>query len=188
MVRIRPVAPGDEAALGLLHVRTWRAAYRGQIPQDYLDSLDPADRERQWRQWIREIRPPAAQLLLEHESEGPIGFVAVAPSPEATGAPADPPVGEVHALYVLPEHWGTGAGRLLMAAGMRSLRAAGCTTMTLWVLATNERARRFYEKAGWRPDGTTKIDHYFGIPLHEVRYRYDDATAGGPRAAPPGSG
>jgi hypothetical protein len=40
----------------------------------------------------------------------------------------------------------------------------------LWVIATNERARRFYERARWCADGAEKRDHRLGFPLHEVRY------------------
>jgi RimJ/RimL family protein N-acetyltransferase len=41
------------------------------------------------------------------------------------------------------------------------------------VLRTNARARRFYEKAGWAPDGTTKTDTIGDgtVELVEVRYR-----------------
>jgi hypothetical protein len=41
----------------------------------------------------------------------------------------------------------------------------------LWVLGTNERARRFYEAAGWEPDGNTKVEDRASGTLHEVRYQ-----------------
>lgn len=80
-------------------------------------------------------------------------------------------VGEVTAIYLLDSHWGQGAGRELMAAAVEHLGAAGFTEATLWVLESNARARRFYEAAGWRPDGTVKVDESRGFPLREVRYR-----------------
>lgn len=52
-----------------------------------------------------------------------------------------------------------------------SLRALGMRGAILWVLESNARARRFYERAGWRPDGGTKIESRGEIELHEVRYR-----------------
>jgi RimJ/RimL family protein N-acetyltransferase len=42
---------------------------------------------------------------------------------------------------------------------------------TLWVLADNRRARRFYELAGWRPDGASKRGEIGGRELTELRYR-----------------
>jgi GNAT superfamily N-acetyltransferase len=66
---------------------------------------------------------------------------------------------ELHALYVLPERQGRGLGdRLLAAAGPVGV---------LWVLEGNARGRRFYERRGWRPDGTARMA--FGAP--ELRYR-----------------
>ena len=42
---------------------------------------------------------------------------------------------------------------------------------SLWVLADNERARRFYKRHGFEPDGVEKIEEIGGKPLTEVRYR-----------------
>ena len=74
-------------------------------------------------------------------------------------------------IYVLPIHWGQGGGRLLMDEAVRSLALAEFREASLWVLATNARARRFYDAAGWSPDGGEKVDQSLGFPLAEVRYR-----------------
>lgn len=58
-----------------------------------------------------------------------------------------------------------------MDAGLRRLAEAGLRENLLWVLATNDRARRFYEAGGWRPDGATTRDDSRGFSLFEVRYR-----------------
>jgi RimJ/RimL family protein N-acetyltransferase len=42
---------------------------------------------------------------------------------------------------------------------------------TLWVLEANRRARRFYEHAGWRRDGTNKFEEFLGVHSEETRYR-----------------
>ncbi len=39
------------------------------------------------------------------------------------------------------------------------------------MLASNERARRFYAQAGWAEDGVTRVDDSLGITLTEVRHR-----------------
>lgn len=44
MTLIRPATAGDAAQIGLVHVRSWQAAHRGLVPQDYLDHLDSAAR------------------------------------------------------------------------------------------------------------------------------------------------
>jgi hypothetical protein len=38
----------------LVHLRSWHAAYRGLLPQEYLDQLDPADHAGRWRRMQRE--------------------------------------------------------------------------------------------------------------------------------------
>jgi len=62
-------------------------------------------------------------------------------------------------------------GRELMTATLDFLANLGYTQVTLWVLDTNARARRFYEAAGFRADGALKVDDGRGFPLSEVRYR-----------------
>lgn len=168
-MRIRPAQVGDAAALALVHVRTWQAAYRGQMPQEYLDQLDPVQRRALWKHWIQHVAPRAGTCVLEHEADGVIGFISVSPSRDDDADPAT--IGEVTAIYLLPTHWGSGGGRMLMGAGLRHLADAGYASALLWVLETNTRARRFYEAGGWQPDGTSKVDDTRGFPLAEVRYR-----------------
>ncbi|MFF2847068.1 GNAT family N-acetyltransferase [Streptomyces sp. NPDC058001] len=74
-------------------------------------------------------------------------------------------------LYALPGNWGTGVGRQLMGAVLTALEEAAYPHATLWVLERNERARRFYEAAGWHADGTAVIDTTGGAPLNKLRYR-----------------
>jgi GNAT superfamily N-acetyltransferase len=82
-----------------------------------------------------------------------------------------PDLGEVWAIYVDPQYWGTGVGRLLMDASRDQLRRDGAREALLWVLAGNERARRFYEIGGWRPDGARRMEIFGDSALEEVRYR-----------------
>ena len=60
-------------------------------------------------------------------------------------------------LYVLPEWWSRGVGRALHDHVLEHLRSAGSTRCHLWVLEHNDRARRFYERLGWREDGTSRV-------------------------------
>jgi GNAT superfamily N-acetyltransferase len=60
-------------------------------------------------------------------------------------------------LYVLPSRWGRGVGRELHDEALARLRAAGCDRAHLWVLEGNDRARRVYERLGWRENGETRV-------------------------------
>lgn len=83
---------------------------------------------------------------------GEDGFVAVAPP-------------WLEALYVRPSAWGSGVADELHAWAVDRLRAAGTTTARLWVLEENVRARRFYERHGWRADGTSRVVEFPPHPL-----------------------
>ncbi|MEU4422156.1 GNAT family N-acetyltransferase [Actinoplanes sp. NPDC024001] len=167
---VRSATVADAEALAVVQTRTSREVYRGVMPAEYLDRLDPSRRRQVWRQLIESDRFPAGTLVVEDRDDGVVGFINVAPSGDADADAGL--VGEVRAVYVLPEHWGRGAGRLLMEAGLRRLADAGCRQVILWVLEANERARRFYEAAGWRTDGASTTDDSRGVPLTAIRYRY----------------
>ena len=66
---------------------------------------------------------------------------------------------------------GKGIGRRLMDATLARMSKAGFVQVTLWVLDSNVRARRFYEAGGWSADGGQKLDESRGFPITQVRYR-----------------
>jgi len=68
-------------------------------------------------------------------------------------------------LYVRPAFWGTGVAAELHDRAVAALRDAGVGTARLWVLEANDRARRFYERRGWRPDGSTRVVPFPPHPL-----------------------
>ena len=75
---------------------------------------------------------------------------------------------------------GTGVGTALMRRALAGLRARQVRTVVLWVLDTNARARRFYERGGWRADSGLRTEEIWGTRVREVRYRL---AFGGPAAA-----
>ena len=164
---IRRAEPSDGTSIGLVHVRTWQSAYRGLLPQPFLDGLDAHQRGDYWEHYLSEGTPPGEEVVVAEEEGTVVGFASVGPSrdEDANGE------GEVWAIYLLADRWGQGIGKALMDAALDSLRQAGFTVATLWVLDTNERARRFYEAGAWVPDGATKQDDRRGFPVTEVRYR-----------------
>ncbi|HKT45042.1 MAG TPA: GNAT family N-acetyltransferase [Gaiellaceae bacterium] len=144
-----------------MHVRTWQAAYTHVFGAERLEGMDVEARTLRWRRWIE-----AGEVAHVADDEGRIvGFVWVGPSrdPDADG--------ELYAIYVLPEAWGSGTGPALMRAGIDAMRDAGYREPVLWVLEDNPRARRFYEREGWELDGGRKEDEFLGVRVAEVRYR-----------------
>jgi GNAT superfamily N-acetyltransferase len=164
MVTVRPATVADAAAIGRLHVRAWQAAYRGHMPDTYLDGLRAEERAAYWERALRRQDRRGVILVAEQAGEV-IGFATAGPSPDPEGA------GELFAINLDPDHWGTGAGRVLLEAAQEELDRMGFAESVLWVLTGNARARRFYERAGWTADGTERRDEVFGVTVAEVRYR-----------------
>ena len=169
MVTIRRATISDAARIAATHVRSWQSAYRGLIPQDYLDSLDPAQRLA-WRQQIlASVDWSVAGVLVAEDESGLTGFADFGPTRDADEDPRL--IGEIRAIYAAPAVWGLGHGRELMTAALGGLTTVGYGEATLWVLDSNKRARRFYEAAGFRADGSAKEYEGPGFTLPEVRYR-----------------
>jgi ribosomal protein S18 acetylase RimI-like enzyme len=164
MVAVRPARISDAAAMGRLHVRAWQAAYRGQMPDDYLDGLRPEQRASYWEGALRRDRDQG-RILVAERAAAVIGFAVVGPSRDPEGA------GELYVINVDPDHWGMGAGRALLEAAQAELARLGYAETVLWVLPGNVRARRFYEIAGWVADGTSRTTEVHGAVFSEVRYR-----------------
>ncbi|WP_169978812.1 GNAT family N-acetyltransferase [Microbispora sp. H10836] len=165
---IRRAEPVDAAAIAAVHVRSWQAAYPGLMPQAHLDGLTPAMRLPVWERLLGES-PRRTEVLVAEVDGSVAGFAAFGPGRDDDVGPAS--VAEVSAIYLMPEVWGAGVGGRLMSAALDNLAAAGYEQATLWVVEGNDRARRFYERGGWRPDGAVQRDESDGFPLTEVRYR-----------------
>jgi GNAT superfamily N-acetyltransferase len=166
--QVRRARPADAAPIAVVHVRSWQGAYRGLLPQEYLDGLDPDARTEPWRRALERDGWPEAGTIVA-VSDGRVGgFANFGPTRDTD--PGGTRVGEIPAIYVLPEAWGTGLGRALMTATLSQLAGCGFESATLWVLDTNARARRFYARAGWTADGSAKQDDIGGALVTEVRY------------------
>jgi GNAT superfamily N-acetyltransferase len=153
---IRPGTADDAEGVARVQVETWQAAYAHALPAERLQALSRQEAAERHRRW-----PPT--FVAEDESQI-VGFISV-------GSSRDPGTdGELFAIYVLPDHWGTGVGRELIETGEEELRRLGHRDAILWVLDDNPRARRFYEIAGWSADGTARSIRLFGFDIAEVRY------------------
>lgn len=166
-MEVRSAEPGDAGAIAEVHVRAWQVAYQGMIPDAHLDGLSVSRRSDNWRVIIAEFDYPRRGAFVAVDASKVLGFVHFGPSRDAD---AGPDVGELTVIYVRPDRWGEGIGRRLIQRAVQSLAEAGFSSATLWVLDANERARRFYEEAGWTTDGATKNDEREDFTLHELRY------------------
>jgi ribosomal protein S18 acetylase RimI-like enzyme len=173
-VLIRPATVDDADAIGAVHVRAWQHGYRDQLPDALLDGLEVAARQRTWRERLTAgLEGDQLLLVAEDPDDGHVcGWCSIGALLPDGSADLDPVVvGHLWAINLEPEAWGRGIGSALLGEATARLAARGHAEAILWVLATNERARRFYEREGWAADGAAMTGEKDGVPLDEVRYR-----------------
>jgi GNAT superfamily N-acetyltransferase len=178
MVVIRSASAADAAQVAGVQRESWLAAYDGIIAREIIDEVMMPDDGARVRQTFL-TRPWQRMIAAVDERAGVVGYASFGPEVDVLGAPwPHPPtkageagqVGELYALYVHPDWWSTGTGRALMDRVLARARRAAYPEIVLWVLQANARARRFYERAGFAPDGASNVLHRLGA-VDEVRYR-----------------
>lgn len=163
-MNLRPAVPDDAMAVARVHVRAWQVAYKGIMPDEYLQGLRPEDRAQRYD--FAGLDPTRPRTLVAVEADAILGFATIAPARDE-GAIGQ---GELCAIYVEPECWGRGVGRALVSAARSDLRDLGFRQAILWVVAGNARAQRFYEADGWTRDGSHRPRQIWSVTVDTVRY------------------
>ncbi len=161
-MEIRYMVPADDRRMiSKVYEESWKGAYKGIIPQDYLDSI-PEGR------WALGLDNQGWKTLVCIDNGGIVGTSSFCPSrfEQFQGW------GEIISIYLLPEHTGKGYGKILMKAALSELKRQGYENVFLWVLEENIRARKFYERYGFLRAGDFLEDNIGGKALREVRYVY----------------
>ncbi|WP_370949515.1 N-acetyltransferase family protein [Amycolatopsis sp. cg5] len=172
MVQFRDARVSDAHGIGDLLVRSWRAAYRGLMPDEVLADLSVDDRKRYWADVLAN-RPARIDMVVAMSAGAVVGFAATGP-PFVEADAEDPTLGDLYALYLDPKIWRLGVGTDLHAVALDRLRSQGFKHAGLWVLDTNERALGFYRSTGWTDTGRTQVDTRIeGVELHERRLHHD---------------
>ncbi|WP_372594529.1 N-acetyltransferase family protein [Actinotalea sp.] len=164
-LNIRPARVEDARGIAEAHIAAWRQAYADVVAESYLANLDVEARTAQWAE-ILENPAPRTRVLVAEEDGAVAGFAMIGPSRDE-----DAELGglEIYSIYLQPEAWGHGVARELMRTILAEVPSE--VPVTLWVLAANARARHFYRRHGFTPDGVERLDP-IGEENHlEVRYR-----------------
>ena len=170
---IRPASAEDAAAIAELHGRSFLATYPDLLRTRETTLRGSDARLALWASRLQDLRM-GREVFVAHDSRGLCGFVYTGPSGDDDDS--ETRTGQVYSIHVDPESQGAGVGSELLNAALALQLASGMEDVTLWVVDTNLRARRFYEARGFRLDearrkevlalGTTEGDQ-----VDVVRYR-----------------
>jgi ribosomal protein S18 acetylase RimI-like enzyme len=173
MTVIRRATPDDVPAVARVHIATWRSAYKGIVPQEFLDAMDEPDNlARRLSNWNMVTENPNVLFYVaEDEANGIIGFASGGKCRNQQPEFAEYE-GEIYALYLLPEYHGQGIGRKLVKTIVQDLQDAGYQKMLIWVLKDNHPSRAFYERIGGQYVHELMFE-LAGTQLAEVGYGYE---------------
>ena len=152
---VRAAQPRDAAAVAGVYVASWNDGFAGLLPR----RIVTPETVRRWRDQLA-AGPPAYWWVAELEGNL-AGVAGIGPSRD----PADPGLGELDTIAVLPSRWRMGVGRSLLAVAVRQLALCGYRQAILWTLRDLPGSRCFYEALGWRTDGGVRDEG------RQVRYR-----------------
>ncbi|MFE0755756.1 GNAT family N-acetyltransferase [Inquilinus sp. NPDC058860] len=163
-IEIRPATAADAAAIADLHQRSWRSAYRGLLPDSYLDGQAGDELAARWRTAFTEDEPRRV-ILVAMAADGIAGFVAAWPKG------ADRAL--IDNLHVAPGQRGGGLGRRLMSRAAAELRRQGFRAAFLEVIEGNHGARGFYRRLGG-VEGELFVEPIGGHPTRVIPVAWDD--------------
>ena len=148
----------DFYAIANIYASSWKTAYKDIVPQDYLDKIS----ENNWADKLRNSTSDA-YILIENGKYIGTSSVCAARDEEMSGW------GEIISIYLLPEYFGKGYGKPLFDNSVDALLDMGYNKIYVWVLEQNTRARKFYEKNGYK-FSDKKFINIGGKDLPEMRY------------------
>lgn len=173
-IEIRPATAADSAAIAELHQRSWRSAYRGLLPDSYLDGRAGTELAARWSRTFAKDEPRRV-IVVAMAPDGIVGFVAAWPSTARMAL--------IDNLHVAPGQRGGGIGRRLMGRAAAELRRLGFEAAFLEVIEGNHGARGFYRRLGGI-EGELFLEPIGGHPTPVFPVIWDDLAvleaAGGP--------
>ena len=155
MTEIREARADEGPILAVVQERASVAALAHIFPPERY----PYPREVVRARWVAAVAEPRTRTLIAVSSEEPAGAACVSE-------------GWLDGLYVVPERWGTGLADELHDRALDLVGDLGSPSCKLWVLEDNMRARRFYERRGWRENGETRVVEFPPNPL-DIGYTLD---------------
>ena len=149
--------------MALLHAISWEQAYSGIIPENIINDFTIEKRE---KIFSSAISSNPEEYYIFKVDDNLAGIASLNKSHEKN---APDYIGEIYSIYFHPKYWGTPATYYGLQFCVDRLKTLGFKTVTIWVLNDNIRAKKFYEKNGFIPDGNYQ-EMELGKKLLEIRY------------------
>lgn len=166
-MNIRNAVDNDASIIAKIQIQAWCLAYKGCMPDDYLNSLSVDLKTSHWHTILSE-KNQGVNLVIEYRG-GVVGFCVYGPARDDDLSELN--VAELVAINILPEYWRMGLGFKLVDHVVNVCRQKSWDSLYLWVVKENSRAIGFYESMNFKFDGVEKVDNKLtGDNLCEIRY------------------
>lgn len=162
-MQIRYAKVEDAAIIANIHIQSWKVAYQNIVPDEVLSRLDVNKRTAYFTRVLEDASEMTALIFVDSE---PIGIVTFG---HCRDEDLDDSYGEIWGIYLAPDFFHQGYGSKLINWAINELKNQNYQNVSLWVLEENLKARTFYEKMGFKNDGTIKELNFNKI-LKEIRY------------------
>lgn len=148
-VEIRGASADDADAIAAVHIASWRETYAQLLPERFFDAAALEVRRRMWNR-ILALDPIPGKVVVAEREGRVVGFAFAGSAWHPDASRGLEPASDLHlfSIYLLEAEHGRGVGSALLEATI------GERSAQLWVASANERARRFYERHGFRLDGS----------------------------------
>ena len=148
-IRVRAAVDTDGNEIGEAHAAAWIAAYDHIFAPDFL-RVAAEGRRTGWPHSIHRLLVAPNILLVGEIGGRVVAFAHAKPLSDTRAA-------EIVGFYCHPDAWGTGVAGVLMTRAWSAV-SDDADEVVLWTLRDAHRARRFYEKVGFRATGRTQLE------------------------------
>lgn len=167
-IHVRAARKTDAAAITQINIAAWRAAYAGVMPTDFLTSMSYEDKLNNWHHALTD--PGHGRYRVCEFNQEVCGFAVYGPARDKDLA-GDGRAGELVAINIKPDCWSQGLGKAMLRYVIDEAQATPWSSLYLWVIHSNARARGLYESFGFEHEGKSQYnDKLCNRPLQEVRY------------------
>lgn len=159
----------DAVVLSKIHQKSWKSAYRGLVPDVYLNELRSDYWTRPFELWLSKGLMSAGMLFVDGEVKGCVVYGASRSESRST-------FGEIVSLYMLPGECGKGYGGELLKYAMEELLKENYDGIYVSVFSGNLKARRFYQRNGFKNSGECDIVNIGGsllkVKIYEISFKH----------------